>query len=176
MRHGARCTLPVAWCMRVISLCGAAASAARRSVQHAVHGTVPCGYSESAVCASRKANAAERAQRPKGQTARKGTLQTRTHWHTDLAFCVRLNVKRGPSSSARVSGASDSRRPSSGGRSNTKAEANRAIVRWAPDDELCPYSQCWPDRRASSLLCDSGRVRCVRHHITLIAATEVYRA
>jgi hypothetical protein len=73
-------------------------------VQHAVHGTVQCGY--SAVCAIREGNAAERAERPKGQTARKGTLQTRMHWHTDLAVCARLNVNRGRSSSARVSGAS----------------------------------------------------------------------
>jgi hypothetical protein len=51
---------------------------------------------------------------------------------------------------------------------NTKAEAKeQGQARWAADDGLCPYSQCWPDRRASSRLCDSPsrRVRCVRQHV-----------
>jgi hypothetical protein len=49
---------------------------------------------------------------------------------------------------------------------NTKAEAKeQGQTRWVADDGLCPYSQCWPDRRASSRLCDSRRARCVRHHV-----------
>ncbi len=122
-------------------------------VEHAVHGTVPCGC--SAVRASRKGNGPERAERctyrlrrperkAKGQSRmpkKRHVTPARTlmHARTDLEFCARLNIKRGPSSSARVSGARDSRRPSSGSRSNTKAEANdRASTGWAADDGLCP--------------------------------------
>ena len=91
----------------------------QRAARRAWHGAMW----RSAVCASRKGNAARKGRalrlqiapaRPQSewakQSARNGTL------HTDPELCARLRVKRGPSSSARVSGASDSRRPGSGSR------------------------------------------------------------